>query len=209
MTATINTPEAIEAFDYYGRLAREYGPVGSINMNWQETQALFSQGMAAMRVDCDSQYGYAIDPSSSLIAEDAGIAVFPAGPAGAKPFNITSWAMGISYGSPNKEAAWEFISWAMSKEMDLKTMKDGANPSARDSTWENEEAIQAFPEELVQVVNETLPIAVDTDRPKMINVGDARTEIGNVIIASIEGQDVQAAADKANDALQKLLDEEK
>lgn len=205
--ASINTPEAIEAFKYYGDIVRNYGPKGAINMDWQETQALFSQGRAAMRVDCDSQYAFCKDPKSSLVADDVGVFKMPAGSAGSKPYNIAAWCLGVSSGSPNKEAAWEFINWMCGKEMDIKAMAAG-NPSARKSTWQDTQATASFPTELVSVINETIPDAVGNDRPAMINVGDARTIIGNVIIAAIEGKDVQAEANKANEALQKLLDKE-
>ena len=207
-TAMINSPEAIEAFEFYGKLCKEYGPMGCTNMNWQETQALFAQGQAAMRIDADSTYGYTVDPESSLVAEDVSMAPFPAGPEGSKPFNVTSWGYGISAGSQNKEAAWEFIMWATGKEHDIVATKAG-NPSARDSTWENEEAITAFPEEMVETINATIPNAVPYDRPRMISVGEARTEIGNVIIAAIEGADtatITSMANSANEAVQKLLD---
>lgn len=206
--ATINSPEAIEAFDYYGRLLREYGPMGSINMDWQETANVYAQGLAAMRVDCDSQYAYLTDPDSSLVAEDTSVFMLPGGSAGAKPFNIVAWAMGISTGSEHKEAAWEFIKWYTSKESDVEMLKVG-NPSCRTSSWENEEAASvSFREDLVKVINETNQVGVGYDRPVMINVGEARTEIGNVIVTAIEGGDIQAAADKANAAMQELLDEE-
>ena len=205
--AVFNSDAGIEAFEFYGKLAREYGPTGAVNMDWQETQNLYAQGMVAMRVDCDSQYGFSVDPESSIVAEDTSMFALPAGPEGAHAFNITAWALGISSGSQNKEAAWEFISWAVGKEMDVRAMAAG-NPSARDSSWQNDEATSAFPEEMVEVINETLPTAVGYDRPVMINVGEARTEIGNVIITAIEGGDVKAAADKAAENVQKLLDEE-
>ena len=44
-----------------------------------------------------------------------------------------------------------------------------------------------------------------------MNVGEARTEIGNVIMVAVEGgtiEEVQAAADKAVVNVQKLIDDE-
>ena len=64
---------------------------------------------------------------------------------------------------------------------------------------------------MVDVINETVPGSVGYDRPVMINVADARTEIGNAILVAIEGgsvEEVQTAADKAAENVQKLLDEE-
>lgn len=206
--AVINTPEAIQAFQFYGDLLRNYGPPGVLNMGWVETQSLFTQGRAAMRIDADSQFGFAMDPKSSLIHDKLGFFTFPAGPAGAVPYNIVAWCLGISSGSQNKDAAWEFIKWSMGKEMDKKAALNG-NPSTRMSTWANPDAIVNFPKELVSVINETNPIARGIDRPFMINVGEARTIIGNVIMEAIAGRDVEAAANAANIEFQKLLDEEK
>lgn len=206
--ATINTAEAVKAFQYYGDIVRKYGPKGAINMDWQDTQSLFSQGRAAMRVDADSQYAFSIDPKSSIVSKDVGVFQFPAGPSGSKPYSVSAWCLGISSGSTHKDAAWEFIKWACGKDMDVKEMAAG-NPSARQSTWKNETATKAFPSELVKVIDTTMPVAVGYDRPAMINVGDARTQIGNVIIGAIEGQSVQPLADKANAAVQALLDKEK
>ena len=74
------------------------------------------------------------------------------------------------------------------------------NPSPRESSWQNDEAVSAFPEIMVEVMNQTIPTAVATDRPTLMNVADARTEIGNAIMVAVEGgtiEEVQAAADKA------------
>jgi multiple sugar transport system substrate-binding protein len=205
--ASVNTDAAVKAFQFYGDILRKYGPKGSINMDWGDTQSLFAQGRAAMRVDADSQYAFSINPKNSTVAADVGVFQFPAGPSGSKPFNISAWCLGISSGSQNKDAAWEFIKWTTGKDMDVKAMVAG-NPSARQSTWKNETATKAFNAELVTVINKTIPTAVGHDRPTMINVGDARTQIGNVIIGAIQGSDVKSLADKANAGVQKLLDSE-
>jgi multiple sugar transport system substrate-binding protein len=206
--ALINTPEALKAFEFYGELLKNYGPPGVLNMGWQETQALFAQGRAAMRIDADSQFGFSVDPKSSLIHDKVGYFMLPAGPAGPAPFNITAWSLGISPFSQNKEAAWEFINWAMDKEMDLRTQLRG-NSSARTSTWNNSQATKNYPPELVAVINETSKYGRDTDRPSLINVAESRTIIGEVIMAAISGKDIKAAAEKANAAFQNLLDKEK
>jgi multiple sugar transport system substrate-binding protein len=206
--AIINTPESIAGFKYYGDLLREYGPKGVSNMGWTETQSLFTQGKAAMRIDADSQYGFAVDQKSSLIYDKVGYFKLPAGPSGSAPFNVVAWCLGISSGSQNKDASWEFINWIMGKEMDAKTQMQG-NPSVRTSTWASKNATYNFPAELVKVINETTPVGRGTDRPYMVNVGEARTIIGTVITDAIAGKDVKTSADKANADFQKLLDKEK
>ena len=208
--AVFNTPEAVQGIYKYGNILYKYGAPGSINMDWQDTANVYNQGMAAMRIDASSNYNYCIDPDSSLVADVTSMFALPGGPAGAHAYNVTAWALGISTGSQNKDATWAFISWATSKEMDVKTMGNG-NPSPRESSWQNDEAVSAFPEIMVEVMNQTIPTAVATDRPTLMNVADARTEIGNVIMVAVEGgtiEEVQAAADKAVVNVQKLIDEE-
>ena len=209
--ATMNTPEAIEALQFYGKLCREYCAPGVLNMNWTETMNLFTQGLAAMRIDCDSQYAFATDPEASLVADKVGYGVFPEGPAGTTPFNVTAWALGIGSGSEHKEASWEFVKWAVGKEQDVKGLVAG-NSSARTSTWESEEAKTAYPEQLAEVINESNPVGVATDRPYMVDGGEARTIIGELITAAIEGisdEELQTKADGANERIQALLDAEK
>lgn len=209
--ATVNTPEFIEALQFYGKLCREYCAPGTMNMGWQETMTQFQQGLAAIRVDCDSQYAFAENPEASIIADSVGYGVFPEGPEGATPFNVTGWALGVGSGSENKGASWEFIKWATSKEQDIKGLLAG-NSSARTSTWESEEAKTAYPEDLTEVINASNPIGVPTDRPYMKDGGEARTIIGELITAAINGisdEELQVKADEANAKVQELLDAEK
>ena len=209
--ATINTPEFLEAVKYYGMLVKDYCAPGSLNYGWTETSNLFCQGSAAIRIDCDSQYAYAIDPDSSIIADSVGYAMFPEnGSNGSTPFNITAWALGINPYSQNKGAAWEFIKWATNKENDVQGMIAG-NSSARTSTWENPKATGAYPEELLDVIIATNanPNSVSYDRPVMEEGTAARTYIGELITAAIEGasdEELQTMADDVNARVQALLD---
>jgi len=50
---------------------------------------------------------------------------------------------------------------------------------------------------------------VGHDRPQVLTVGKAREIVGGPIVASITGADASAAADTANTAFQKFLDDEK
>ncbi|MBR1779948.1 MAG: sugar ABC transporter substrate-binding protein [Oscillospiraceae bacterium] len=211
-TALVNTPEFLQAIKYYAMLINDYCAPGSQNYGWTDTSNLFCQGSAAMRIDCDSQYAYATNESSSLIYDSVGYSMFPAGPFGSTPFNITAWGLGINSYSEHQGAAWEFIKWATSKEMDVDGMIAG-NSSARTSTWENPDATGAYPTELLDVIiatnaNEN---AVSYDRPVMVEGSDARAKIGELLTLAIEGasdEELQAKADSVNDYVQKLLDAE-
>ncbi|NLL48396.1 MAG: sugar ABC transporter substrate-binding protein [Firmicutes bacterium] len=206
--ATLNTPEAIEAFTYYGDMLRNYGPPGVLNMSWPQALAIFAQGNAAMYTDASVFYSNMLDPEQSDVGELVGFARFPAGRAGARPYSIVSWGISMAATSRNKDAAWEFIKWATSKETTL-AAQAGQVPSARTSAWENPEGVKNFPAQLVEVIMASSEGSMPYDRPNVIGVGEARDVVGTVIVTAIEGGDVAAAAAKANRDYQAILDREK
>ena len=206
--AAINTPEAIEAFEFYGKILRDYGPDGVLNMGWTDTWNLFTQGKAAMRLDANTNIG-SFNPDDSLLPlEDMGFFQIPVGPRGDHgDFLITAWAIGVSSGSANKEAAYTFANWAASSEMQIEVQKRGGS-GARKSCWA--ENYSAWPAELQSVTNDAALVAVPTDRPYMTNVSKARDIIGEVVVAAIEGNaDIKALADQKNLEFQALLDSER
>ncbi|NMB21431.1 MAG: sugar ABC transporter substrate-binding protein [Firmicutes bacterium] len=206
--ATLNTPESIEAFTYYGDMLRNYGPPGVLNMSWPQALAIFAQGNAAMYTDASVFYSNMLDPEQSDVGELVGFAQFPAGRAGSRPYSVVSWGISMAQTSKNKEAAWEFIKWATGKEITL-AAQAGQVPSARTSAWENPEGVKSFPAQLVEVIMASSEGSMPYDRPNVIGVGEARDVVGTVIVTAIEGGDVAAAANKANRDYQAILDREK
>ncbi|MCI8416573.1 MAG: sugar ABC transporter substrate-binding protein [Lachnospiraceae bacterium] len=206
--ALLNTPEAVEAFEYYGKLLRDYGPDGVLNMGWTDTWNLFTQGKAAMRLDANTNLGSWSDDDAAIAFEDIGYFDVPVGPNGDYGnYYITSWAFGVSYGSQNKEAAYTFVKWATSKEMQIEAQKKGSS-GARLSSWEGD--YSPWPREVQELAAEAGPRSYGAERPYMINVSNGRDIIGEIIVAAIEGEtDIQALADKKNAEFQALLDSEK
>jgi len=205
--ATINAPEALAAIDLYGTLLREYGPPGVLNMSWPQAVAIFAQGNAALYTDASSIYANLLDPELSAVAYKTGVAIFPAGPAGSVMYNVTSWGLAMSSSSQNKEAACEFIKWATSKDIVLKTQSDGAVPGARESVWADPAGASAFPADWVQAVADSAN-GRGYDRPLVTAVTEARDIIGGAVVVAIEGGDFTAAANDANAQFQALLDGE-
>jgi multiple sugar transport system substrate-binding protein len=203
----MNTPEALKAFDLYGRLVREYAPPGSINNTWQQCLPIFTNGRAAMWIDGAPFSGTVTDPKESKIAEHVGFAPFPKGPAGSKPF-INNWMWCISPFSEKKEAAWYFIQWATSKEMDKKVALAGIAPT-RKSTWEFEGYIKSgFPAahpDYLNALRTNLMNAHPYQSAPVEPVNEFRDIVGTVIVAAIQNEDIKKAADEANKQLEELL----
>ena len=201
--ATINSPEAVAAFEYYGKLLREYGPVGCGNMHWNECAALFSTGGAAMCTDADSIWASFCGPETEVY-EKTGFAVSPT----LATWNVCAWGIGISANTPNMEAAKEFVKWAAGKDM-TKYIQSSSISSARNSARNDPACTPNYPADLLAAIQKGNEIATKAyDRPMTTSVAEARDVIGVVITTAIEGGDVQAAADKANEQFQAILDKD-
>jgi multiple sugar transport system substrate-binding protein len=206
--ATINTDAAKQAYALYGGLIRNYGPKNvSTDMSWPEAMAIFTQGKAAFYTEADSLYANATDPAKSKVAKTVGFAPFPAGPAGSKPYNVPSWALGINDASKNQDNAWKFIEWATSKDQVLANQKAGV-PGPRQSVWADPAGTATYPKDLAAAIAVSTKNGVGHDRPLVIKVPEAREIVGQPIVDAITGKDSAASAGSAQDAFQQLLDDE-
>ncbi|MBP7095033.1 MAG: sugar ABC transporter substrate-binding protein [Spirochaetia bacterium] len=207
--AVFDSPEALEAFKYYGRLLKNYGPPGVTGMSWAQGLALFQAGKVAMWTDASVFLGQARDPSKSVVADKVGVAAFPAGPKANKPYFVTSWAMAIAKQSRNKDVAYKFLTWATSKAVLKKAMVDKGLTVARNSPWQDPAVLALFDKQLAATATATIPLATGYDRPLMTAVGEARDAIGDVIVAAIEAggtTDLSAQAKAAVKKVNELLD---
>ncbi|MFA6707525.1 MAG: hypothetical protein WCR91_06495, partial [Sphaerochaetaceae bacterium] len=109
--------------------------------------------------------------------------------------------------SKQKEAAVEFIKWATSKDVTLRIQQRGLSMS-RASVWDDPSSTKSWPEDLVKVMVESNKIAKGYDRPRVINVAEARDILSRPILIGFEGGDIEAAAKIANAEFQALIDEE-
>ncbi|SEF97233.1 multiple sugar transport system substrate-binding protein [Nonomuraea solani] len=206
--SAVGSEAAKQAYAYYGGLIKDSGPANvSTDMGWPEAMAIFTQGKAAFYTEANSLYKNATDPAKSKVSDDVGFAPFPAGPAGSKPYNIPSWALGVNASSENTANAWKFIEWATGKEQTLAQQKSGV-PGARTSVWANPEGSSTFPKDLVEAIAASTKDGVGHDRPLVVKVAEAREIVGQPIVDAITGKDAAAAAGTANTAFQKFLDDE-
>jgi multiple sugar transport system substrate-binding protein len=203
-TSAINTPEAVQAFDFYGRMLREYGPPGAVGYHWAETTSDFSSGRSAIHSGPNIFYAIYENPESSAVVGNVGYALFPAGPAGSIPI-VGVWGLSIPYISANPEAAWYFIQWASSPEIVRRLQIEEAILGGRTSAWSDPEMAEYYPQDLLQNVLESLEIASPLWNPPVIPVAEVRDVVGEVIVASIEGRDVQEAADAAAQRMNEIL----
>jgi multiple sugar transport system substrate-binding protein len=201
-TPSLDTPEAIAAYQYYGGLLKNYGPPGITNMSHVELLPMFQQGKSAIYCDDLSFRGKFEDPKSSRVVGKVAYAKFPAGPKRNTP-TIYVYGMAISSQSQHKLASWLWIQFLASKEIQVKALKEGIS-AGRKSSWENPEAIGTAPRDWVDTAMWTFANGDDEWAPPVISVPEARDIAGSPITVAIEGGDVAAAAKQANKDLTAL-----
>ena len=202
----INASEAVQAFDLYGRLLRNYGPPGAVNYHWYETVSLFAQGKAAMFTEANIRLPILEDPTKSQVAGKVGYAMFPAGPAGQRP-TMEVGSVAVSSKSKKKEAAYLFAQWLTAKESALRLQMKGI-PVPRSSAWVDPRFLaemKAHPD-WTQASLRSLDIASTSYNPPVVAVSEVRDEVGAVIVSSILGENVKAAADRAAAEMAKVME---
>lgn len=112
----LDSPEAIEAAEFYANILRNYAPSGVLSYLYDQALQTLKQGRANLITFNHAWLLQLGDPKTSKVANTVNYALMPAGPKGRFP-GVASHAWGIPVGSKHKEAAWEFIKWALSKEL--------------------------------------------------------------------------------------------
>jgi multiple sugar transport system substrate-binding protein len=206
--AAINSEAALDAYETYGRWGSQYGPPGITGFDWPVPSQQFAQGKVFAFLDVNLFVGDLEDPAESTVAGNIGYAPVPEGECGRAPF-IGGWGYGINPFSTKADAAWYFIQWATSPEINLE-MKLTGWPSPRASAWESEEFTSNDPTpEFTKVVLESTQIASARMNPPIAPGVQAREVAGYVSHKALEGlsrSDIQAIADQQNAELQLLID---
>ncbi|CEP69404.1 Bacterial extracellular solute-binding, family 1 [Moorella glycerini] len=183
-------PQAIKAIELYATLAGKYGPPGVVNNTFYQSTSLFTQGKVAMEIDASNELATIIDPKSSRVVENVGVIPIPPGPGGDHP-TVLQWGISISAFSQHKEAAWKFVRWATSPEMQLRlALKGIASPRA--SVWENAEFKKSLAEPVRQEWASALKVIMEKGNPQVgppaVKQAEVRKIIGEAIDKAILSQ---------------------
>ena len=211
---TFNTPEALAAFEWWGKILHDYGPPGSVNNHWAEVTSIFSQGKAAMCYDdivFTSTFG---DKEKSTVAGKVGYAVAPTGPHSDEWRKLPPYSLGVNglaISGLNKDPgpAWYLVQYMSDRETSKQYMLTGGL-SPRQSVWDDPDVVKALDPEFLEAAKASGQISYPGAAPLSItNVAQARDYIGQVIVAAIQGGDVKAAQQTAYEQCVKLLEDER
>lgn len=172
-------PDRVRAIQQYADLAKKYGPPGVIQYTFYQSSALFAQGMVAMEIESTNELNTIIDPKNSRVIDKVGVMPIPPGPGGS---NLTQlqWGVSINKFAKNKEAAWLFLQWATSKEMQLEMALNGI-ASPRKSTWESEEFVSSMDTPLKKEWVEALKFIMDNANPDVGPPAEDQAQVRQII----------------------------
>jgi multiple sugar transport system substrate-binding protein len=110
------------ALTLYSGLLRDYGPPGASNYSFYQISALYRSGRAAMAFESSNELRTIMEGGERL--KDTAIIPLPPGENGSVPTAI-GWGLAVSSHSKKSEAAWYFIQWASSPEMQTRLAIQG------------------------------------------------------------------------------------
>jgi multiple sugar transport system substrate-binding protein len=109
--ANLDTPEALEALDFYTDLATEYdvSPPGAAQIDWAAAQNLYNQGKTAMMRFW--AHAYTQIPDDSPAKGNTGVTVLPGGSAGTAAIP-GAWYLSVPTATEKSDLAEDFIRFA-------------------------------------------------------------------------------------------------
>lgn len=196
--ASVNSPEAVKALDWYTGMLKKYAPPSVVSYNWSEVLGLFQQGQLAIFND---GIGFAVqleDKTKSLVAGKVGYAVLP-GKLAPATFN----ALAMSSRSANKDAAFLFMQWATSRAFDKMIVEQGVT-SPRQSSWTSASNNPLVTIPWAKTYFDALKVAKPAF-PDVPPIQEMRDAVGIAIVQSLQGGASKAALDQANRDFQTAL----
>ena len=112
--AQLTSPEVQRAVSTYVSMLQKYGEPGAPEAGFSQCATLYSQGDAAMWYDATSAVSTIEDPATSTVVGKNGYAWAPT--QDGRPSGwLYTWSLAIPTTAPDKQAAWDFVSWMTSK----------------------------------------------------------------------------------------------
>ncbi len=141
----LNTPEHVKILEHFGSLFK-YAPPGSTDYWWDQRETAFRSGKVAMMEGWSiARAGYE-NPEISSIVGKVDITLAPVGEGVEPKYGFGGWGIGINADSTEQEqeAAWEFIKWLSSPEIQKEWIRNDGAPIRR-STLTDPELNKEYP----------------------------------------------------------------
>jgi len=144
--AQLTAPATAKAVKFYLDLIKEAGEPGAPNAGFSECLTAYGQGNAAMWYDATSAATSLEDPKVSTVVGKTGYVAAPVMETKASGW-LWAWSLAVPNTAKDPDAAWEFVSWATSKEY-IRLVGERLDwarvpPGSRLSTYDLQEYVSA------------------------------------------------------------------
>jgi multiple sugar transport system substrate-binding protein len=204
----LSQPNSVKGLAMYAGLLKDYGPPGALNHTFTQVIELLGQGRVAMTHESSNEFANIMRFPGR--ANDLGVKVLPPGKETgiSKPVAI-GWTIAISAYSKRQQAAWLFLQWATSPDVQAKLVQAGVAPPRASvfcgealKTWASEIPVRkAWADALIEIGRTGTGVYQSpTDR-----IPEARDIIGGAMQQIVLGKgSPQEAAQAADAELAKL-----
>lgn len=192
----INTEKNVEILEFFGNLF-DYGPPGSTGYWWGDRETAFRDGNAAMMEGWSIARNDYDDPEQSSIVGNVAIIAAPVAEGVDAAVGFGGWGIGINADSDSakQEAAWEFIKWLSSEEIQKEWVLNRGVPIRR-STMTDPDIVAALP--WMPILLEAFENGDGDYRPRIPEYSILQEALGTYVSAYLAGEmDAQEALDAA------------
>jgi len=196
----INSPEAVRALELYIETYEAAAPADSLNWGFDEALRSVASGRAATMLSYNWMLP-TLNAEGGIAGDLAGNFRLHEVPGGKAVLGTWHWA--IAANSENKDAAWTFISWLTSREVDTDRVIAGGAPTREsvvtdETVWE-----QGYGEDyyttLLGILEDAAPLATGTSAEEIIEI------VGTELSAAVSGQKTpQEALDAAASGIERI-----
>lgn len=205
-----NSPEMVQAVGDLVSLIREYGPADAPSLTFTQMAEKYVSGNCIFFFDTSGHGSQIEDPTQSVVNGKTGYAILE-GPEGRPLQWLYMEGLGINAYSQNKEAAWLFLQWRMSRETTMKELTELARTDVPSLYVLNSPEYDEYAEtngitEYTTLLQESWEMA-DINYwpfiPQFVEIGDAfMVEVSAAIAGT---QDVQTALDNAQRNIEQIM----
>ncbi len=190
----LNSAQNVEILEFFGELFK-YAPPGATDYWWDQRETAFRSGNVAMMEGWSiARAGYE-DPDISSVVGNVAIAKAPVTEGMDPKYGFGGWGIGINADSENAEAAWEFIKWLSSPEIQKEWIRHDGAPIRR-STLENPELNKEFP--WFPILLESFENGDGDYRPRIPQYSIIQDALGTAVNGYLVGEmSAQEALDQA------------
>jgi multiple sugar transport system substrate-binding protein len=141
----VNNPENVATLEFFGELFN-YAPPGGSDYWWDQRETAFRSGSVAMMEGWSISRNDYEDPEMSSVVGKVDITYAPVSEGMAVQYGFGGWGIGINADSDSmkQEAAWEFIKWLASPDVQTDWVLH-RGPPLRTSTMQDPQIVSQLP----------------------------------------------------------------